>query len=129
MPHTEKHSEEEQQQRAEMQVERAYELIGNVRDELKRRIVGQKSMIDGLLVGMLAGGHILLEGVPGLAKTLTVKSLAEILDATFQRIQFTPDLLPADLIGTMIYRQQTGEFVARKGPVFANILRLWKSDT
>jgi MoxR-like ATPase len=122
MPHTEKHSEEEQQQRAEMQVERAYELIGNVRDELKRRIVGQKSMIDGLLVGMLAGGHILLEGVPGLAKTLTVKSLAEILDATFQRIQFTPDLLPADLIGTMIYRQQTGEFVARKGPVFANII-------
>lgn len=122
MPHTEKHSEEEQQQRTEMQVERAHELIGNVRDELKRRIVGQKSMIDGLLVGLLAGGHILLEGVPGLAKTLTVKSLAEILDASFQRIQFTPDLLPADLIGTMIYRQQTGEFVARKGPVFANII-------
>ncbi len=103
-------------------VERAREMIDNVRQELGRRIVGQQRMIDGLLTGILAGGHVLLEGVPGLAKTLTVKSLAEVMDVSFRRIQFTPDLLPADLIGTMIFRQQTGEFVPRKGPVFSNII-------
>ncbi len=122
MPQTEEVKQDGQQQRMDAQVERARELIGNVREELKRRIVGQQPMIDGLLMGMLAGGHVLLEGVPGLAKTLTVKSLAEVLDASFRRIQFTPDLLPADLIGTMVYRQQTGEFVPRKGPIFANII-------
>lgn len=121
MPQTEQ-TKQDEQQRIETQVERAREHIDNVRDELKRRIVGQQSMIDGLMVGMLAGGHVLLEGVPGLAKTLTVKSLAEVLDASFRRIQFTPDLLPADLIGTMVYRQQTGEFMARKGPIFSNII-------
>ncbi|POR03597.1 ATPase [Alkalispirochaeta sphaeroplastigenens] len=110
------------QEQIDSQVERARELIDNVRRELQRRIVGQTSMIDGLLVGMLAGGHVLLEGVPGLAKTLTVKSIAQVLDASFRRIQFTPDLLPADLIGTMVYRQQTGEFVPRKGPIFSNIV-------
>jgi MoxR-like ATPase len=106
----------------DIQVQRARDLIGKARDELGRRIVGQRQMIDGLLTGILAGGHVLLEGVPGLAKTLTVKSLAEVLDADFRRIQFTPDLLPADLIGTMIYRQQTGEFVPRKGPIFSNVI-------
>jgi MoxR-like ATPase len=79
-------------------------------------------MIDGMLMGILAGGHVLLEGVPGLAKTLAIRSLAEVIDADFKRIQFTPDLLPADLIGTMVYRQQTGEFVPRKGPVFSNVI-------
>jgi MoxR-like ATPase len=112
----------EQHTSIDIQVQRAQDLIGKVRAELGRRIVGQTEMIDGLLTGVLAGGHVLLEGVPGLAKTLTVKSIAEVMDATFRRIQFTPDLLPADLIGTMIYRQQTGEFVPRKGPVFSNII-------
>ncbi|MBR9989756.1 MAG: AAA family ATPase [Gemmatimonadetes bacterium] len=79
-------------------------------------------MIDRLLVGLLTGGHVLLEGVPGLAKTLTVRSLADAMAATFERIQFTPDLLPADVVGTMIYNQRTGDFTARRGPIFANIL-------
>jgi len=106
----------------DIQIKRAQDLIQKGRDELGRRIVGQEAMIDGLLTGILAGGHVLLEGVPGLAKTLTVKSLAEVLDAGFRRIQFTPDLLPADLIGTMIYRRETEEFVPRKGPIFSNIV-------
>jgi MoxR-like ATPase len=79
-------------------------------------------MIDRLLIGLLTGGHVLLEGVPGLAKTLTVRSLADAMSATFERIQFTPDLLPADVVGTMIYNQRTGDFTARRGPIFANIL-------
>jgi MoxR-like ATPase len=79
-------------------------------------------MIERLLIGLLTGGHVLLEGVPGLAKTLTVRSLAETISADFERIQFTPDLLPADVVGTMIYNQRTGEFIARKGPIFANIV-------
>jgi MoxR-like ATPase len=79
-------------------------------------------MIERLLIGLLTGGHVLLEGVPGLAKTLTVRSLAESIDASFERIQFTPDLLPADVVGTMIYNQRTGEFASRRGPVFANIV-------
>lgn len=90
--------------------------------ELKRVIVGQKHMIEGLLIGLLSDGHILLEGVPGLAKTLAVKSLAGAIDAKFSRIQFTPDLLPADLIGTLIYSQKKEEFMVRKGPVFANFI-------
>lgn len=122
MAQTEQKKTDEQQERMDAHVERARELMENVRNELRRKIVGQQSMIDGLLIGMLAGGHVLLEGVPGLAKTLTVKSLAEVLDASFRRIQFTPDLLPADLIGTMVYRQQTGEFMPRKGPIFSNII-------
>ena len=98
------------------------ELADRIGRELHKRIVGQEGMIDRLLIGMLTGGHVLLEGVPGLAKTLTVRSLAEAIDASFERIQFTPDLLPADVVGTMIYNQRTGEFTARRGPVFANIL-------
>jgi MoxR-like ATPase len=98
------------------------ELAQRIRAELHKRVVGQDAMIDRLLVGLLTGGHVLIEGVPGLAKTLTVRSLAETMDAAFERIQFTPDLLPADVVGTMIYNQQTGDFVARQGPIFANIV-------
>jgi MoxR-like ATPase len=90
--------------------------------EVGRRIVGQEVMIERLLIGLLTGGHILLEGVPGLAKTLAVRTLAHIVEVTFSRIQFTPDLLPADLIGTMIYDQKTQEFRVKKGPVFAQIV-------
>jgi MoxR-like ATPase len=98
------------------------ELVQRIRAELHRRVVGQDLMIDRLLIGMLTGGHVLLEGVPGLAKTLTVRSLAEAIEATFERVQFTPDLLPADVVGTMIYNQRTGDFSARHGPIFANIV-------
>jgi MoxR-like ATPase len=97
-------------------------FIDRLRDEVGRVIVGQHYMLDRLLIGLLSNGHILLEGVPGLAKTLTVKSLAQAIRAGFSRIQFTPDLLPADVIGTMIYNQQRSEFVVRKGPIFTNFL-------
>ena len=90
--------------------------------EVKRVIVGQEAMLERVLVALLAGGHILLEGVPGLAKTLTVKTVAEVLGGTFQRIQFTPDLVPADLVGTRIYRPDTASFDTELGPVFCNIL-------
>ena len=103
-------------------VQASRELIRRITRELHKRVVGQDEMIERLLVGLLTGGHVLLEGVPGLAKTLTVRSLAEAIDASFERIQFTPDLLPADVIGTMIYNQRTGEFAARRGPVFANLV-------
>jgi MoxR-like ATPase len=91
-------------------------------DEIRKLIVGQKALIERMMVALLCRGHLLVEGVPGLAKTLAVKTLGQVLDLRFARIQFTPDLLPADLIGTMIYQQKTGEFVARKGPVFTNLL-------
>ena len=91
-------------------------------DEIKKVIVGQKGLIDRMMVALLCRGHLLVEGVPGLAKTLAVKTLGQILDLQFSRIQFTPDLLPADLIGTMVFQQKTGDFVARKGPVFTNLL-------
>ncbi len=100
----------------------ASELVQRITREVHKRIVGQDAMIERLLVGLLTGGHVLLEGVPGLAKTLTVQSLAETIDAAFQRIQFTPDLLPADVVGTMVYSQETGGFTAKKGPVFANVV-------
>jgi len=98
------------------------ELIDKITQETEKVIVGQKYMIRRLLVGLLADGHILLEGVPGLAKTLAVHTLANTIKSTFKRIQFTPDLLPADLMGTLIYNQKTSEFVAKKGPVFANFV-------
>jgi len=98
------------------------ELINKITQETEKVIVGQKYMIKRLLVGLLADGHILLEGVPGLAKTLAVQTLANTIKSTFKRIQFTPDLLPADLMGTLIYNQKTSEFVAKKGPVFANFV-------
>ncbi|MFH1529347.1 MAG: AAA family ATPase [Pseudomonadota bacterium] len=91
-------------------------------EELGRVVVGQKRMLEGLLIGLLTGGHILLEGVPGLAKTLTVQTLADVIETKFQRIQFTPDLLPADILGTMVYSQKTGEFTPHKGPIFSNIV-------
>lgn len=97
-------------------------FIDRLRDEVKQVIVGQQYMLDRLLIGLLSNGHVLLEGVPGLAKTLTIKSLAQAVHAKFSRIQFTPDLLPADVIGTMIYHQQKNEFVVRKGPIFANFV-------
>ncbi|HSC31834.1 MAG TPA: MoxR family ATPase [Gemmatimonadaceae bacterium] len=97
-------------------------LVQGILEQVGRRIVGQDYMVERLLIGLLTGGHVLLEGVPGLAKTLTVKTLAEAIHTSFQRIQFTPDLLPADVIGTQIFDQQTGQFRAKKGPVFANII-------
>jgi MoxR-like ATPase len=96
--------------------------LGRVMDEVSRRVVGQTAMVERLLIGLLTGGHILLEGVPGLAKTLAVRTLAEILKATFSRIQFTPDLLPADVIGTMVFNQKTQEFHPKRGPLFAHIV-------
>ena len=90
--------------------------------ELSKAIVGQEKMLEHLTIALLANGHILLEGIPGLAKTLAIKSLSQAIQAKFSRIQFTPDLLPADVIGTMIYNQHTGDFTTRKGPVFANLI-------
>jgi MoxR-like ATPase len=97
-------------------------FVGQVLSEVEKVIVGQRGMVERVLLALLTGGHILLEGVPGLAKTLTVNTLAQTLHAAFQRIQFTPDLLPADLIGTLIYDQKTGEFVPKKGPIFSQIV-------
>jgi MoxR-like ATPase len=97
-------------------------FVDRLRDEIGRVIVGQHSMLDRLLIGLLSNGHVLLEGVPGLAKTLAIKSLSQAVNAKFSRIQFTPDLLPADVIGTMIYNQQRNEFMVRKGPIFANFI-------
>ncbi|MGH7718554.1 MAG: AAA family ATPase [Gemmatimonadaceae bacterium] len=97
-------------------------LVSGIVEQVGRRVVGQDYMVERLMIGLLTGGHVLLEGVPGLAKTLTVKTLAETISTSFQRIQFTPDLLPADVLGTMIYDQSTGQFRAKKGPIFANII-------
>jgi MoxR-like ATPase len=97
-------------------------FVEDVLSEVGRVVIGQTDMIKRILIGLLTGGHVLLEGVPGLAKTLTVKTLSSIIECRFQRIQFTPDLLPADVIGTMIYRQQSGEFTVKKGPIFANLV-------
>ncbi len=103
-------------------VEQHAELVNRLRQEISRVIVGQQYMIDRLLVGILANGHVLIEGVPGLAKTTAVTTLAQSMDCEFRRIQFTPDLLPADLIGTLVYTPKTGEFVTKKGPIFGNII-------
>ena len=97
-------------------------FVEKLREEMGRVIVGQKYMIDRLLIGLLSNGHVLLEGVPGLAKTTAVSTLARALELSFHRLQFTPDLLPADLIGTLIYNPKSGDFTTRKGPVFANII-------
>jgi len=98
------------------------ELIQKCRTEAAKRVVGQQSIIDGILTAMVAGGHVLLEGVPGLAKTLAVKTISDISGLDFKRIQFTPDLLPADITGTLIYEQNSGKFSVRKGPVFTNLV-------
>jgi MoxR-like ATPase len=104
------------------QAKQASQWIKPLQDEIARVVVGQRYLVDGLLLGLLTNGHILLEGVPGLAKTLTVKILASCIRTGFQRIQFTPDLLPADLIGTLIYNPRTGEFTTKRGPLFSNLI-------
>lgn len=103
-------------------ISQAGQFADKLKEETHHVIIGQNYMLDRLLIGLLSNGHVLLEGVPGLAKTLTIKSLATAIHAKFSRIQFTPDLLPADVIGTMIYNQQRNEFVVRKGPIFANFI-------
>lgn len=103
-------------------VESNSELIKKLRDEINKVIIGQNYMVDRLLIGLLTGGHILLEGVPGLAKTLAASTVAKVVGIKFNRIQFTPDLLPADILGTEIYNQKTGEFVIKKGAIFSNII-------
>ena len=103
-------------------IQKSSQFVDLLRMELSKVIVGQSGMVDRLLIGLLGNGHVLLEGVPGLAKTLAIKSLSESVDAQFSRIQFTPDLLPADLIGTMIYNQKEERFSVKKGPIFANFV-------
>ncbi len=103
-------------------IERESVFVDTLNLEMSKVIVGQKHLVDTLLIGLLSDGHILLEGVPGLAKTLAITTLAKAVDARFSRIQFTPDLLPADLLGTLIYSQKTEEFVVKKGPIFANFI-------
>ena len=97
-------------------------FVTAVRTEIGKRLVGQEMLVDRVLISLLTGGHILLEGVPGLAKTLTVRTLAEAIHTTFHRIQFTPDLLPADVVGTLVYNEKTGDFEPKKGPIFANLV-------
>jgi MoxR-like ATPase len=97
-------------------------FIQDLRREMGKVVVGQEDLVNGLLTGLIANGHVLVEGVPGLAKTLTVKTLAQVIDATFQRIQFTPDLLPADIVGTLIFNPKESTFSVRKGPIFANVI-------
>lgn len=103
-------------------IERQSGFVTNLQTGMDQVIVGQKHLVESLLIGLLADGHILLEGLPGLAKTLAIKTLSQLIDADFSRIQFTPDLLPADVIGTMVYSQKDEEFKAKKGPVFANFV-------
>ena len=103
-------------------VEKELTVLNQVREEIGKVIVGQSALIERLLIALLCNNHVLIEGVPGLAKTLTITTLAETIQAAFQRIQFTPDLLPGDLIGTLIYNPKTGDFTTRKGPIFANII-------
>jgi len=103
-------------------VQKQSAFVDKLTAEVGKVIVGQKAMVERILIGLLTGGHVLLEGVPGLAKTLTVKTLADVLQMRFQRVQFTPDLLPADIVGTVIYNQARSEFVAKRGPIFANLV-------
>src|SRR5690606_21017041 len=102
--------------------QREREVIAELKQEISRVIIGQEYMGNGILIGLLTGGHILLEGVPGLAKSLTAGTVAQAVGLDFKRIQFTPDLLPADIIGTEIYNQKTGEFMIKKGPIFSHLI-------
>lgn len=104
------------------QIKTESQFVNKMMSEVGKVIIGQKEMLEGIVIGLLTGGHVLLEGVPGLAKTLTISTVAQATSLQFQRVQFTPDLLPSDLIGTMIFNQKTGEFVPKKGPVFTNIV-------
>ncbi|MBI4496676.1 MAG: AAA family ATPase, partial [Chloroflexi bacterium] len=108
--------------RVQAQITERAACIPRLQDEIAKVIVGQSLLVERLLIGLLCNGHILIEGVPGLAKTLTVRTLADAIEARFQRIQFTPDLLPGDLLGTMVFNPQIASFSARKGPIFANII-------
>ncbi|MFP6661484.1 MAG: AAA family ATPase, partial [Myxococcota bacterium] len=103
-------------------MEKGTEWADRVRAEVARAVVGQRAVVDRLLVAMLADGHVLLEGMPGLAKTLLVRSLARAMGVDFQRVQFTPDLLPSDVIGTMVFQPQSGEFSVHLGPIFAHVV-------
>lgn len=103
-------------------ISRESAFVDLIKSEMKKVIVGQPKMIDSLLIGLLSNGHILLEGLPGLAKTLAIKTLSDVIDGEFSRVQFTPDLLPADVVGTLIYNQKKEEFIVRKGPIFANFV-------
>ena len=103
-------------------IDRHSSIVTNIIAGMDQAISGQKHRVESLLLGLLSDGHVLLEGVPGLAKTKAIKTLASLIDAQFSRIQFTPDLLPADVIGTMIYSQKDGEFKSKKGPIFANFI-------
>jgi len=109
-------------EKIQKQVEKESAFVKQLTEQISKVIVGQKILIERLLIGVLANGHILIEGVPGLAKTLAVQTLSDTIDAKFRRIQFTPDLLPADLIGTMVYNPKTSQFTVKKGPIFANII-------
>src|SRR3954466_8160460 len=104
------------------EIKQKSQFVDLVLNEASKVVVGQRLLLERLLLALLCDGHVLLEGLPGLAKTLTIKTLADIIHADFQRIQFTPDLLPADLVGTMIFNQKTGEFTPKKGPIFANLI-------
>ena len=103
-------------------IEKQSKFVLDLKKGIGKVIVGQDELINKILVSIISNGHILLEGVPGLAKTLTINTIANLINADFQRIQFTPDMLPADLIGTLIYNQNTGDFVTKKGPIFSNII-------
>ena len=103
-------------------ISEASQFLNDIREAVGLRVVGQERMVERLLIGLLTGGHVLLEGVPGLAKTLAVRTLADAIHTSFRRIQFTPDLLPADLIGTLIWDEVNREFVPKKGPIFANLV-------
>ncbi len=109
-------------ERIQERIQEQSRFVGRLRSEVRKVIVGQEYMVDRLLIGLLANGHVLLEGVPGLAKTLTVRTLAAVIRAHFQRIQFTPDLLPADLVGTLVFDPKESTFKTKKGPIFANLI-------
>jgi len=117
-----KQKESEVLEETKQRVEESSHLVNRIRQEIDKILVGQRKLVDGLLMGLLTKGHILIEGVPGLAKTSAVKALAATVKADFKRIQFTPDLLPADLIGTEVFLPKTGEFTIKKGPIFHNII-------
>jgi MoxR-like ATPase len=104
------------------EIEAVLPLVERLTAEVRKRVVGQEALLDRLVIGLLAGGHVLVEGLPGLAKTLAARTLAEAVGLEFGRVQFTPDLLPADLVGTLVYDRRSGEFVARRGPIFANVV-------
>jgi len=121
LPHMELEMDEEIRAVQE-RIKKESEVLERLRSEVGKVIVGQTEMIDKIIIGLLVGGHLLIEGVPGLAKTLTVSTFAGAMNLAFKRIQFTPDMLPADLIGTMVYNQKTGEFQVKKGPIFSSII-------